>query len=133
MTSPLISRPLRIVFLGQAIATIAIALVAGAWSGWDGAWSALLGGAVMLAAGIAFAVILGLSLGDGRPAGVARPLRAMVKAEAGKVVVIVAGILLVFESYGAVVHAAFFAAFAVAVVVFGMAILVTEPGRRVDG
>ena len=40
------------------------------WSGWHGAWSAVLGGAVSVAAGVAFAVILGLSLGDGRPAGV---------------------------------------------------------------
>lgn len=133
VTSPLISRPLRTVFLWQAVATFAIAILAGAWSGWDGAWSALLGGAVSLAAGVAFAVILGLSLGDGRPAGVARPLLAMMKAEAGKLVVIVAGLVLVLKTYGDIVHAAFFGAFAVAVIVFGMAILVREPGGQVDG
>ena len=133
MTCPLISRPLRIVLLWQAIATFAIAIVAGAWSGWDGAWSALLGGAVMLAAGLAFAVILGLSLGDGRPAGIARPLRAMVRAEAGKIVVIIAGLALVLKTYGGVVHGAFFAAFAIAVIVFGMAILVTDTAERIHG
>jgi F0F1-type ATP synthase assembly protein I len=133
VTSPLISRPLRTVFLWQALATCVIALLAGVWSGWNGAWSAMLGGAVSVAAGIAFAVILGLSLGDGRPAGVARPLLAMMKAEAGKLIVIVAGLVFVLKTFDGIVHAAFFGAFAVAVIVFGMAILVTEPGRQVDG
>ena len=122
-------------FLWQAIATFAIAILAGAWSGWQGAWSALLGGAVSVAAGVAFAVILGLSLGDGRPAGIAKPMLAMMKAEAGKLVVIVAGLVLVLRTYGGIVHAAFFAAFSVAVIVFGMAIMVGDrkPGRQVDG
>jgi F0F1-type ATP synthase assembly protein I len=133
VTQPLISRPLRTVFVWQALVTAAIALVAGAWSGWDGAWSAALGGTVSLAAGLAFAVILALSLGDGKPAGPARPLVAMFKAEAGKLVVIVAGLMLVLKIYPSVVHAAFFGAFAVAVVVFGAAILVPESRRQVDG
>jgi F0F1-type ATP synthase assembly protein I len=133
VTFPLIPAPLRTVFLWQTAATLAIAIVAGAWSGWNGAWSALLGGGVSVAAGVAFALILGLSLGDGRPAGVARPLVAMMKAEAGKLIVIVAGLVLVLKTYGEIVHAAFFAAFAVAVIVFGMAILVKEPGGQVHG
>ena len=107
--------------------------MAGALAGWDGAWSAILGGGVSVAAGVAFALILGFSLGDGRPAGAARPMVAMMKAEAGKLVVIVAGLVLVLRTYGDIVHAAFFGAFAVAVIVFGMAILVPEPGRQVDG
>lgn len=120
-------------FVWQALATAAIALVAGAWSGLNGAWSAALGGAVSLAAGVAFAVILRLSLGEGRPAGPARPLAAMFKAEAAKLAVIVAGLMLVLKSYPDIVHAAFFGAFAVAVVVFGAAILVPESRRQVDG
>ena len=133
MSPSLISRPLRTVFVWQALATAAIALVAGAVSGWNGAWSAALGGAVSLAAGIAFAVILGLSLGDGKPAGAAPPLVAMFKAEAGKLVVIVAGLTLVLKSCPNLVHAAFFGAFAVGVVVFGAAILVPESRRQVHG
>ncbi len=133
VTSPPIPRPLRTVFVWQAVATLAVALVAGLWAGWDGAWSALLGGGVSLAAGVAFAVILAFSLGDGRPAGVGRPLVAMLRAEAGKLAVIVAGLALVLKTYGGVVHAAFFAAFAIAVVVFGMAILVREPVERIHG
>ena len=133
MSPSLISRPLRTVFVWQGLVTAAIALVAGVWSGWDGAWSAVLGGAVSLAAGLTFAVILGLSLGDGKPAGPGRPLVAMFKAEAGKLVAIVAGLMLVLKTYPNVVHGAFFGAFAVAVVVFGAAILVPETRRQVDG
>jgi len=133
VTSSLKSRPFRTVFKWQTVATLSIAAVSGALAGWDGAWSAILGGGVSVAAGVAFALILGLSLGDGRPAGVARPLGAMMKAEAGKLVVIVLGLVLVLKTYSSVVHAAFFAAFAVAVIVFGMAILVKEPGGRVHG
>lgn len=133
MTSPLTSRPFRTVFKWQAIATLAIAAVAGALAGWDGAWSALLGGGVSLAAGVVFALLLGLSLGDGRPAGPGRPLLAMFRAEAGKVIAIVAGLWLVLANYAGVVHVAFFAAFAVAVVLFGMAFFVSDRERGKEG
>lgn len=135
MTSPLTSRPFRTVFKWQALATVAIAAVAGGLAGWDGVWSAALGGGVSLAAGVVFALILGLSLGDGRPAGPGRPLFAMFRAEAGKVIAIVAGLWLVLANYAGVVHVAFFAAFAVAVVVFGMAFFVgdREPRKEGDG
>ena len=93
----------------------------------------MLGGAVNVAAGVAYAVVLGLSLGDGRPAGVARPIVAMVRAEASKILVIVAGLVLVLTTYTGIVHVAFFATFAMTVIVFGMAILVWEPGRQVHG
>ena len=129
------SRPFRVVFRWQAIATTAVALLAGAWAGFDGAWSALLGGAVSLAAGVAFAATLALSLGDGRPAGPVRPLRAMLRAEAAKVIVIVAGLAPVLKTVDGLVHAAFFAAFMVAVVVFSMAFFVgdKEPGKQGHG
>ncbi len=133
VTSPLKSRPFRTVFKWQAIATLAIAAVAGALAGWDGAWSAILGGGVTLAGGVGFAVILGLSLGDGRPAGPGRPLLAMFRAEAGKVIAIVAGLWLVLANYAGVVHAAFFAAFAVAVVVFSMALFVGDGETEEEG
>jgi F0F1-type ATP synthase assembly protein I len=133
VTSPLTSRPFRTVFKWQAIATLAIAAVAGALAGWDGAWSALLGGGVSLAAGVVFALLLGLSLGDGRPAGPGRPLLAMFRAEAGKVIAIVAGLWLVLANYAGVVHVAFFAAFAVAVVLFGMAFFVSDRERGKEG
>ena len=135
MTAPLSSRPYRIVFQWQAIATAAIALLAGAWAGWNGAWSAMLGGAVSLVAGVAFAVTLRWSLGDGRPAGPVKPLRAMLRAEAAKVIAIVGGLTLVLKAWDGIVPAAFFGAFMVAVVVFSMAFFVSEqePGKQGHG
>ena len=129
------SRPFRTVCRWQAIATLVIAAVAGAWAGWAGAWSALLGGAVSLVAGVVFAVVLRLSLGDGRPSGPAKPLRAMLRAEAAKVLAIVGGLAFVLKTVDGIVHPAFFAAFTVAVIVFSMAFFVgdAKPGIQRHG
>jgi F0F1-type ATP synthase assembly protein I len=129
------SRPFRTVYRWQAIATLVIAAVAGAWVGWPGAGSALLGGAVSLVAGVVFAAVLGLSLGDGRPSGPAKPLRAMLRAEAAKVIAIVSGLALVLKTVDGIVHPAFFAAFTVAVILFSMAFFVAdaEPGAHGHG
>ena len=135
MATPLKSRPFRTVFKWQAVTTLVIAAIAGGWAGGNGAISATLGGGVSLVAGAVFAWLLGVSLGDGRPAGPVRPLRAMFRAEAGKVIAIVAGLWLSLTSYGGIVHAAFFAAFTVAVIVFSMAFFVgdEQPGKQSDG
>lgn len=129
------SRPFRTVYRWQAIATIAIAGIAGALAGWQGAWSALLGGAVSLVAGVVFAFVLGISLSDGRPSGPARPLRAMLRAEAAKVIAIVVGLAFVLQAVDDIVHAAFFSAFTVAVILFSMAFFVgdAKPGARGHG
>jgi F0F1-type ATP synthase assembly protein I len=129
------SRPFRIVFRWQAIATAGIAAIAALWAGWGGAWSALLGGAVSLAASVVFAVVLGLSLGDGRPSGPMKPLRAMLRAEAAKVIAIVGGLALALKTFDGIVHPAFFGAFIVAVIVFSLAFFVSDqaPGKARNG
>jgi F0F1-type ATP synthase assembly protein I len=133
--APALTRPFRVVYRWQAIATVAIAVLAGMWAGWSGAWSALLGGAVSLVAGVVYAATLGLSLGDGRPAGPVKPLRAMLRAEAAKVIAIVVGLALVLKTVDGIVHPAFFGAFIAAVVVFSMAFFVGEhePGKQGNG
>lgn len=135
MFAPVHTRPFRVVLQWQAITTVAIALLAGLWVGWSGAWSALLGGAVSFVASVVFAATLGLSLGDGRPAGPVKPLRAMLRAEAAKVIAIMAGLALVLKSMDGIVHVAFFAAFIVAVIVFSLAFFVgdSEPGNQGNG
>ena len=133
MFAPVNVRPFRVVLQWQAITTVAIALVAGLWAGWNGAWSALLGGAVSFVASVVFAATLRLSLGNGRPAGPVKPLRAMLRAEAAKVIAIVAGLALVLKSMDGIVHAAFFAAFFVAVIVFSLAFFVSEQEPRKQG
>ena len=123
---PLKSKPFRTVLRWQAIVTVTIAVIAGAWTGWHGALSAGLGGLVNLSAGVVFAFILQLSLGDGRPRGVGPPLVAMFRAEAGKVAVILAQLWLVMSTYRDIVPAAFFTAFIATVIVFSMAFFVRD-------
>ena len=50
MEPPLSTRPTRYVLKWQAVATLAIAAVGGAWAGVNGALSAVLGGVVNISA-----------------------------------------------------------------------------------
>jgi ATP synthase protein I len=121
---PLKTKPIRTVIRWQLIATAVIAAVAGAWVGWHGVVSALLGGFINVAAGVAYAAILGL--GVTRTTGAGMSLVAMFRAEGVKILLIVAQLWLVLSLYKDVVPAAFFSAFVVTVVVFSMAILVRD-------
>ena len=129
--SPLKTKPIRTVLLWQAIATAAIAAAAGLWAGEAAAISAVLGGAVNLAAGVTYAALLGWGLGAKPVPDVGASLLAMFRAEAGKVLVIVGGLWATLTMYRDVVAAAFFAAFAVTVLVFSMAFFVRDD--RKDG
>jgi len=121
---PLKTKPLRTVLRWQLIATAIVAAIAGAWVGWHGAVSALLGGFVNVSAGAAYALILGL--GVARSTGAGMSLVAMFRAEAGKILLIVGQLWLVLSLYKDVVPAAFFSAFVLTVVIFTMAILVRD-------
>jgi hypothetical protein len=50
----------------------------------------------------------------------------MFRAEAGKVLVIIGGLWLVLSAYHEIVPAAFFAAFAITVIIFSMAFFVRD-------
>jgi ATP synthase protein I len=114
--------PIRRVAAWQAAATLALAVVAGAWAGWHGALSAVLGGVINIAAGTVFAVLLALN-----PSATAMgTVRTMLRAEAGKITVIVLQLWFVLANYNDVVHAAFFSAFVVTVLVSQAAILVQD-------
>ena len=114
--------PIRRVAGWQAIATVLIAVVAGGWTGWHGALSALLGGAVNVAAGVVFAVLITVD----RLPGAAATVRTALRAEAAKIAVIVLQLWLILTTYREVVHAAFFTAFVVTVLVSQAAILVRD-------
>jgi len=104
------------------MATLALAVVASVWAGWHGALSAVLGGVVNIAAGAVFAVLIALN-----PSATATgTVRTMLRAEAGKITVIVLQLWLVLTNYRDVVHAAFFSAFVVTVLVAQAAILVQD-------
>jgi len=116
------SRPMRTAMRWQIYATAILGLLGGTFTGVHGAVSAVLGGVINQIADLAYAMLVSGS--RIRTAG--NTLRALFRAEAARVVLIVFQIGWVLTSYKDVVHAAFFISFAVSVLVFRMAILVKE-------
>lgn len=106
----------------QIYATAGLGLLAGSFAGVHGAASAVLGGIINQIADLAYAMLV--SGGRIRTAG--GTLRALFRAEAARIVLIVFQMGWVLTSYRDVVHVAFFISFAVSVIVFRMAILVKE-------
>ena len=122
MTPPLKSRPFRTVLLWQALATIAIAAIAGLWGGAHAALSAALGGLVTLSSTVVYAFMLGI----GPTATAGASIVTMLRAEAAKILWIIFQLWLVLTTYRDVVLAALFAAFAVTVLLFSTAMLARE-------
>jgi ATP synthase protein I len=119
-------RPIRIVLRWQVIVTVALSLVAGLLWGADGALSAVLGGAVNIAAGGVYGWRV-----SRREAGTAgEALATMFRAEGIKIVLILGGLLLVLTQYRDVVHVAFFATFVITVGVFAAAIAVRDTDEK---
>lgn len=115
-------RPIRIVLRWQLIVTAVLTLVSALLWGWDGALSAALGGAVNLTAGWVYG--WRIAQGEARTPGEA--LATMFRAWGMKLALIVVQLLLVLKLYASVVHAAFFATFAITVGVFAAAIAVRD-------
>lgn len=116
------SKPMRSAMRWQMYATAGLALLAGLLFGVHGAVSAVLGGIINQVADLAYAVLVSGS--RVRTAG--NTLRALFRAEAARIILIVLQMGWVLTAYKAVVHPVLFIAFAVSVVVFRMAILVKE-------
>jgi len=117
--------PLRTVLRWQVIVTAVCAAGFGAWQGANGAVSALLGGAIPLIAGTAYAMIV--SRAKVGPAGAA--IRLMLRAESVKIVLIVLLMWWVLTSFGELSKGGFFVSFAISVITFSMAIAVREPDK----
>lgn len=122
MTPPLKSKPIRTVLRWQALATLAIAAVAGLWGGPHAALSAVLGGLVTLSSTVVYAFVLGI----GPTATAGASIVTMLRAEGAKVLWIILQLWLVLATYRDVVLAAMFAAFAVTVLLFSTALLARE-------
>ena len=122
MEPPLSTKPIRYVLKWQALATLAIAAIAGIWAGVHGAVSAVLGGVVNLSACVVYAFVLGL----GKPASAGATVVALFRAEASKVLVIVLQLWLILATYRDVVLPAFLATFVITVFLFGVALLVRD-------
>jgi len=123
---PLRTKPFRTVLKWQLIATAAVAAIAGTVAGLHGALSAALGGFINLAAGVVYALLLGLGLGNSEVPSVGTSLVAMFRAEAGKILLIVVGLWAVLSVYRELVPVAFFSTFVLTVVIFSLAFFVRD-------
>lgn len=115
-------KPLRTVLRWQVYATAASMLIAGFWFGRHGALSALLGGLINITAGAVFGWVATRS--RKRTAGEA--LIAMMRAEAGKVALIVVQLWLVLLNYKQLALAPFFCTFILTVTLFSMAFFIRD-------
>lgn len=106
----------------QVIATAIVAVIAGGLSGWHGALSGVLGGFVNVFAGLVFAALARLV----RSRSASGTVLAMIHAEAGKIVAIVAQLWLILTAYHDVVLGAFFTAFVLTVLVTQAGILIRD-------
>ena len=118
MEAPLSTRPIRRVLKWQAMATVAVAVVAAALGNAPAAASAVLGGAVNIVAVVVYAVVLGLS----SPSSPGATVVAMFRAEASKILVIIGLLALVLKLFDEIVPAAFLASFVITVLLFRMAL-----------
>src|ERR1700693_1047186 len=115
-------RPIRIVLRWQLIVTAALTLVAALLWGRDGAISAALGGAVNFVAGWVY----GWRVSQSEAGSAGEALATMLRAEAIKIGLILAGLWLVLSNYRDIVHVAFFATFVITVGVFAAAVAVRD-------
>jgi ATP synthase protein I len=115
-------KPLRTVLRWQVYATATSMLIAGLWFGRHGALSALLGGLINVTAGAVFGLVATRS----RKRTVGEALIALMRAEAGKVVLIVLQLWLVLVNYKQLVLAPFFCTFILTVIFFSMAFFVRD-------
>jgi ATP synthase protein I len=117
-------RPIRIVLGWQLIVTAVLTLAFAILWGVHAALSAALGGAVNVVAGCGFAWMAARGGKGGGTAGEA--LRAIFRAEAVKIILILVQLPIVLANYRDIVHAAFFTSFVITVAVFAMAIAVRD-------
>ncbi len=122
MPPPFSIRPLRTALVWQAVATLVIAAIAGAYAGMNGALSALLGGVINLTAGVVYAFVARLSPSR-TPGGT---VMGAVRAEAAKIIMILGQLWLVLSTYRDLVLPALFAAFIVTVLLFRVALFVRD-------
>lgn len=117
---------MRVVMRWQLIVTVAMMGVLGLAWGIHGAASALLGGVVSIVSAAVFSAII--SRYPGHTAG--GILIVALKAEAVKIVVMITLLWLVMTLYQEIVPVGFIGTFALTVLVFGMALFVTDDTRN---
>jgi ATP synthase protein I len=104
------------------VATLAIAVIAGLWAGVHGALSAVMGGVINLSAGVVYAFVLAVA----PPKSAGATIAALFRAEAAKILVIVALLWLVLTTYHDAVLPALLSAFIVTVLLFRVALFIRD-------
>ena len=120
MTPPLKTRPIRILLVSQAIATLAFAAIGGLWAGGHGAVSGALGGAINLVANFVYALMGGVV----QPATAFGALFLILRAEGFKVAMVLVQLILVLVLYRDLATAPFILAFVATTLMFGLALRV---------
>ena len=120
------SASFRAVLRWQAIVTALIAILIGVFAGWHGAVSSALGGGVALVACLGFAAVTQLA----KDPTIGATLSTAFRAEGVKVGLSVLLLWVVLANYRNVVPIAFVGTFAVAILVFSMAVFVRDVGRK---
>ncbi len=120
------SKALKTVLWWQALATAVIAVIAALVAGMHGAISAVLGGATTIVAGIA----AGLLIQRGKARTAADMLVVAIVAEAVRIGLMLALLVLAFAAYKQVVPGGLIGAFIVTAFIFTMAILVREKTQK---
>lgn len=116
------NRPLNIVLRVQLLVTVVMAMVVGFFYGTHGAISAMLGGVISVISAAAFAIII--SRHKGYTAG--ETVRTALRAEAVKIILTVGLLWMVFKFYENVNALVFIGTFILAVLVYSMALLVSN-------
>ncbi len=115
-------RQFRLIFGLQAGCTVIAAAFAALFGGIHGAISAALGGAIGMVAGLGFALMVAGK--DCR--SVAEVLRAAMRAESVKIILVVMLLWLALTQYQNVVAAGLVATFCLSIVIFSLALFVRE-------
>ena len=116
------SRPLRTALIWQFLVTLVVAVAAWCWGGAGTAMSALLGGMIVVNAGLLY----GILIRGGKVRSAGETLRTLFRAEACKIVAIVVQLWLVLTVVPAVEPVVLLGAFVIAVAVYPIALLVRE-------
>lgn len=121
------NKPLKIVLLVQLSITFALVIVFLFMLDMHGAISAMLGGAVNVISSMAFAMMVsrhkGYSAGDA--------IRAALRAEAVKIILTVGLLWMVFKFYANVNALVFIGTFILMVLVYSMALLITDDTKQI--
>jgi ATP synthase protein I len=116
------SRPIRTVLGWQAVACTLVVVLAGWGSGVHGALSAVLGGIIGISGGLVFTWFASRS----RATTADAVLVSALKAEALKVLVLIALLILVLATYKNVVVVGLIGSFIVSTLIFGFAFFVRD-------